>query len=117
MRWVLTIKKDTNKAKARLVALGFQDRDLGHVKTASPTASNCARSIWCQVTANKKLEMFKAGAKGDFPQEINSILKSPSIQPNNCENLMNLVIRNVFCLLKIFTDLWVRPGSGTIPVH
>ena len=40
MRWILAIKKDTGKAKARMVALGFQDADLGKVKTESPTASS-----------------------------------------------------------------------------
>ena len=43
LRWILTLKKDTGKAKARLVALGFQDADLGQVRTESPTVSRSAR--------------------------------------------------------------------------
>ena len=35
VRWILATKKDTGKAKARMVALGFQDADLGKVKTES----------------------------------------------------------------------------------
>ena len=46
VRWVLTIKKETGKAKARLVALGFQDPDLGKIKTAAPTVSRRARAQW-----------------------------------------------------------------------
>ena len=68
LRWVLTIKKDTGKAKARLVALGFQDADLGQVRTESPTASRRARSLWIQKTVNQRWKMCKADAKGAFLQ-------------------------------------------------
>ena len=68
LRWILTLKKDTGKAKARLVALGFQDADLGQVRTESPTASRRARSIWIQKTVNQRWKMSKADAKGAFLQ-------------------------------------------------
>ena len=68
LRWVLTVKKDSGKAKARLVALGFQDADLGNIRTESPTASRRARSLYLQCTVNKGWRMCKADAKGAFLQ-------------------------------------------------
>ena len=68
VRWILAIKKDTGKAKARMVALGFQDADLGKVKTESPTASRRARSMYLQQTVNASWHMMKADAKGAFLQ-------------------------------------------------
>ena len=55
-RWVQTLKMDDEgnvKAKARLVARGFEDPDLGDIITASPT---CGRGMWrlaVQICANK----------------------------------------------------------------
>ena len=67
-RWFLAVKKDTGKAKARLVVLGFQDADLGHVRTEALTASKRARSMYLQKAANELWLMSKADAEGAFLQ-------------------------------------------------
>ena len=68
MRWILAIKNDTGKAKARMVAVRFQDADLGKVKTQSPTASRRARSMYLHQAVNAYWHMMKADAKGVFLQ-------------------------------------------------
>ena len=56
-RWVHTIKvtdEGVTKAKARLVARGFEDPDLGDILTASPT---CGKGMWrlaVQILANRR---------------------------------------------------------------
>ena len=54
-----------------MVALGFQDADLGKVKTESPTASRRARSMYLQQTINAYWRMMKADAKGRMMKEEN----------------------------------------------
>ena len=47
-RWVLTWKKlddGKQKAKARLVLLGYQDPDLGEYQRSSPTLTRTARHL------------------------------------------------------------------------
>ena len=68
VRWILAIKKDTGKAKAGMVALGFQDADLEKIKTESPTASRRARSMYLQHTVNEYWRMMKADAEATFLQ-------------------------------------------------
>ena len=57
-RWVLTWKRTNEnepdaipvyKAKARLVLRGFEDPDLGGMKTAAPTAHRTSRTFLCAV--------------------------------------------------------------------
>ena len=56
-RWVHTIKvtdEGVTKAKARLVARGYEDPDLGDILTASPT---CGKGMWrlaVQILANRR---------------------------------------------------------------
>ena len=57
-RCVHTVKvtdEGVTKAKARLVARGFEDPDLGDLRTASPT---CGKGMWTfavQILANRQL--------------------------------------------------------------
>ena len=53
VRWILTRKTD-GTAKARLVLLGYQDRDLDKLKSASPTASRRARNNFLQIAAHRR---------------------------------------------------------------
>eukprot|EP00969_Alexandrium_andersonii_P146983 6499728-Alexandrium_andersonii.AAC.1 len=58
MRWVLSWKDSSEagqprKAKARLVLLGFTDKDLEHLKTESPTPSRRSRMLFYQLAANR----------------------------------------------------------------
>ena len=50
-RWVLTVK-DGGDCKARIVVLGFQDEDLGMLKTQAPMCSRRARNLFNQNVAN-----------------------------------------------------------------
>ena len=65
MRWHLTVKTD-GQAKARIVLLGFEDPWLGHMKTASPTASVRARNLAYQVCVNEGLRIHKGDVKAAF---------------------------------------------------
>ena len=71
MRWHLTVKAD-GQAKARIVLLGFEDPRLGHMQTASPTASVQARNLAYQVCANEGLRIHKGDVKAAFLQPQSS---------------------------------------------
>ena len=66
-RWVLTIK-DGGDCKARIVVLGFQDKDLGLMKTQAPTCSRRARNIFNQKVANSGYYLRKGDVKAAFLQ-------------------------------------------------
>jgi hypothetical protein len=66
-RWVLTRKAD-GSAKARLVLLGYQDRDLEKLVSCSPTASRRARSLFLLTAAKKKWSLAKADVSSAFLQ-------------------------------------------------
>lgn len=56
-RWVLTLKTKedgTKKAKARLVARGFEDLEKDVISRDSPTASNASQRLVLQVLAQKQ---------------------------------------------------------------
>ncbi|CAK0880367.1 unnamed protein product, partial [Prorocentrum cordatum] len=57
-RWVLTRKSD-GTAKARLVLLGYQTKDIGQEPTASPTASRRARNLLLTVAAANSWTIVK----------------------------------------------------------
>lgn len=67
MRWVLDIKDD-GKCKARLVVLGFEDKDLGLLKTQAPTCSRRARNLLNQFVANRGWRLRKGDVKAAFLQ-------------------------------------------------
>ena len=67
MRWHLTVKAD-GTPKARIVLLGFEDHRLGHMKTASPTASVRGRNLAYQLCANHRLRLHKGDVKAAFLQ-------------------------------------------------
>ena len=67
MRWHLTVKSD-GTAKARIVLLGFEDHRLGHMKTASPTASVRGRNLAYQICASQKLKLHRGDVKAAFLQ-------------------------------------------------
>ena len=70
-RWVLTWKTDGaggNKAKARLVVLGFQDPSLGEEAVNSPTLSRRGRNLIFQLAACRRWRLWKADVKAAFLQ-------------------------------------------------
>ena len=70
-RWVLTWKADGaggNKAKARLVVLGFQDPSLGEEAVNSPTLSRRGRNMIFQLAACRRWRLWKADVKAAFLQ-------------------------------------------------
>ena len=73
MRWVLTWKTDPDspdgrKPKARLVLIGYMDKDLGELTTQSPTPSKRARSMLYQAAANYGFDTWLADATAAFLQ-------------------------------------------------
>ena len=78
------MKKDTDKAKARLVALGFQNDDLGKVRTEALTALKTARSMYLQKLARERWVMLKARCKRSIPagQGIGTISFDPPSPKN-----------------------------------
>ena len=81
-RWILTIK-DCGKCKARVVVLGFQDKDLGALKTQAPTCSRRARNLFNQLVANKNFRLRKGDVKAAFlqggsTQKVRNVLIEPT---------------------------------------
>ncbi|CAK0877495.1 unnamed protein product, partial [Prorocentrum cordatum] len=66
-RWVLTRKSD-GTAKARLVLLGYQTKDIGQEPTASPTASRRARNLLLTVAAANSWTIVKGDVISAFLQ-------------------------------------------------
>ena len=67
MKWLLTRKED-GTAKARLIVLGFQDRDLAELQSASPTASRRARNLLLLQTSRNKWQLRKGDVTAAFLQ-------------------------------------------------
>ncbi|CAK0846211.1 unnamed protein product [Prorocentrum cordatum] len=65
--WVLTRKSD-GTAKARLVLLGYQTKDIGQEPTASPTASRRARNPLLTVAAANSWTIVKGDVTSAFLQ-------------------------------------------------
>ena len=60
MRWVLTLKPQDGggqKAKARLVVLGYQAHNITSVQSAAPTLSRHGRNTLLAMCANLKLTL------------------------------------------------------------
>ncbi|CAK0911327.1 unnamed protein product, partial [Prorocentrum cordatum] len=66
-RWVLTRKSD-GAAKARLVLLGYQTKDIGQEPAASPTASRRARNLLLTVAAANSWTIVKGDVTSAFLQ-------------------------------------------------
>ena len=61
-RWILTWKQDDSspdgkKAKARLVVKGFQDPDIGHLSSDSPTLTRDGRMLLLQTAASHQWQI------------------------------------------------------------
>lgn len=107
MRWVLTIKAD-GTAKARLVILGFTDRDLATLKSAAPTASRHARSLQLLMAAKmdwtfQKRDVRAASLQGKPTEELRNVFVEPTAE---LREIMNLGDEDILQLLK--------PGYGTV---
>ncbi|CAK0814132.1 unnamed protein product [Prorocentrum cordatum] len=66
-RWVLPRKAD-GAAKARLVLLGYQTKDIGKEPTASPTASRRARNILLTIAAANHWNVVEGDVTSAFLQ-------------------------------------------------
>ena len=69
MRWVLTLK-ETGKAKARIVLLGYEDPDAhtGTITSASPTMSRRTRQLLLQFKVCRSWRALKGDVKAAFLQ-------------------------------------------------
>ena len=72
MRWVLTYKSD-GRAKARLVVLGFQARNLVETQASSPTLSKLGKLILLTVVANNRWMLESADVASAFLQAIQDL--------------------------------------------
>ncbi|CAK0829661.1 unnamed protein product [Prorocentrum cordatum] len=80
-RWLFTRKAD-GRAKARLVLLGYQTKDLGKAPTASPTASRRARNVVLTIAAAKHWKLTKGDVTSALLQ-ANKLEKDYFIEPDN----------------------------------
>lgn len=71
MRWIYTIKQD-NSAKARIVLIGYQDPDLGSLKTKSPTMTRRTRGLFLTACSFKGWTALKGDVRAAFLQGLES---------------------------------------------
>ena len=72
MRWVLT-RKNSGAAKARLVVLGFQQRNLTSVQTAAPTLSRTGRYTLLTAAANRGFKLESGDVTSAFLQTLSRL--------------------------------------------
>ena len=68
MRWILTYKQETGKAKARLVLIGYEDPDLANLNKAAPTMGRRTRQNFLQYSSIRKWRNLKADVRAAFLQ-------------------------------------------------
>ena len=68
MRWVLTFKPPDDRAKARLVVLGYQAPNLTSTQTSSPTMSRTSRNVLLALTAIFNFEIRAGDVTAAFLQ-------------------------------------------------
>jgi hypothetical protein len=64
--WSTTVEGSMQKAKARLVILGYQDPDLGSNRTWAPTLRRDTRNMILTVVAHRYWQLFTLDAKTAF---------------------------------------------------
>ena len=68
MRWILRFK-ESGKAKARLVLIGYQDPRVGsEVRTEAPVVSRRGRGLFLTKVAEKRFRLRKGDIKTAFLQ-------------------------------------------------
>ncbi|CAE7836823.1 GIP [Symbiodinium sp. CCMP2592] len=72
MRWVLT-RKQSGKAKARLVVLGYQAHNLTSVETSAPTLSRTGRNVLLATAANHHFTLESGDVTSAFLQTMKSL--------------------------------------------
>ena len=102
-RWLFTRKTD-GRAKARLVLLGYQTKDLGKEPTASPTASRRARNIMLTVAAAHHWKLIKGDVTSAFLQ-ADELEKDFFIEPDS-------VLRKAFNVKDGELLHVIKPGYG-----
>ena len=102
-RWLFTRKAD-GRAKARLVLLGYQTKDLGREPTASPTASRRARNVMLTVAAAHNWKLIKGDVTSAFLQ-ANELDKDLFIEPDD-------VLKKAFNVKDGELLQVVKPGYG-----
>ena len=75
MRWVLTTKPmpEGAVAKARLVVLGFQQRNLTQVQAAAPTMSRVSRNMLLCMAASQGFKLRSGDVTSAFLQAKKSL--------------------------------------------
>ena len=68
MRWLLTYKTETGKAKARIIILGFEDPDLLELDRSAPTMSRQSRQLLLSFATIHRWQVLKGDIKGAFLQ-------------------------------------------------
>ncbi|CAK0904649.1 unnamed protein product, partial [Prorocentrum cordatum] len=102
-RWLFTRKAD-GRAKARLVLLGYQTKDLGKEPAASPTASRRARNVMLTIAAAHNWKLIKGDVTSAFLQ-ANEMGKDLFIEPD-------AVLKKAFMVKEGELLRVVKPGCG-----
>ena len=92
----------TQKAKARLVLLGYQDPDLGEYQRSSPTLTRTARHLILAVAAQERWRLFSLDAKNAFlAGDLSSRVKELYMRvPPDLLEMLDLSPDSVFKLRK-----------------
>lgn len=115
MRWVLVFKQTDDpsvvKAKARLVALGFTDPDVGQVNVKSPTLTRRSRQLLLQIASHKGWGLVKGDAKAALLQGGESQLRRQifGMPVEELREAMNLEKGKAVQFLKAAYGLTIAP--------
>ena len=101
MRWVLTWKNE-GVAKARLVARGYEDKDLSSLRTDSPTVSKLSLRLFIQFSCSSHYQISTIDLKTAFLQgfDYSSDREIYSQPPEDVHQILKLKSPVVFRLLK-----------------
>ena len=114
MRWVIT-RKDDGSLKARLVLQGFTDPRLGHIATASPTASRRARQLFLTMSASLGYMVAKCDVKTAFLQgegDGDGVLAEPIEELRHAMQLSHAecvrTVKTVYGLVNAPRRWWIK---------
>ena len=114
MRWVLTWKDaEHQKAKGRIVLIGYQDPDLESIQSSAPTMSRRTRQLALQLSSIHQWKTLKADVKAAFLQG-EAVEKDRSLFAKQVPELaeaMNLKEKEVVQVLKSCYGLVSAPAS------
>ena len=110
-RWVLTWKS-TDKAKAHLCVLGFQDPDLTEVPRGSLTLSAEAEALILQCVASNKWKLVSGDTEVAFLSGDEEHRNIFILRPDDLRDILKISPESVLRLRKAVYGLVNAPGIG-----